>query len=129
MPLKRLYTLNDVSDKGKATSIRRKRTVSCGKRDYNLLARCNQLWENKRKLREVRERTNNYTFGDQWGDVIYYKCGYITEREYLKKKGNVPLTNNIMISVFSTLAGLYEKQATDPVCFARTHDSQWLSAG
>lgn len=127
MPLKRLYTLNDVSDKGKATSIRRKRTVSCGKRDYNLVARCNQLWENKRKLREVRERTNNYTFGDQWGDVIYYKCGYITEREYLKKKGNVPLTNNIMISVFSTLAGLYEKQATEPVCFARTHDSQWLS--
>lgn len=84
-------------------------------------------WESKRHIREVRERTNNYTFGDQWGDVIHYRCGFITEREYLKKKGNVPLTNNVMISIFNSVTGLYAKQGTEPVCFARAHDAQWLS--
>lgn len=106
---------------------RRKKCFSRHGRDTDLVARCNQAWETKRNIRETRERTNNYTFGDQWGDAIYYKCGYITEREYLKKKGNVPLTNNIMNSIWSTVVGLYAKQATEPVCFARVKDSQWLS--
>lgn len=92
-----------------------------------LIRRCYMAWESKRHIREVRERTNNYTFGDQWGDVIHYRCGFITEREYLKKKGNVPLTNNVMISIFNSVTGLYAKQGTEPVCFARAHDAQWLS--
>ena len=128
MTVKNLPTLNDVMPSHNTDTVRRRksRLKQC-KHDTELVARCNQAWETKRNIREVRERTNNYTFGDQWGDVIYYNCGYVTEREYLKRKGNVPLTNNIMISIFNTVAGLYAKQATEPVCFARAHDAQWLS--
>lgn len=124
---KKIFTLNDVMPHGVNTVSRRKAHLHQCKRDTDLVARCYQAWDTKRKIREVRERTNNYTFGDQWGDVIYYKCGYITEREYLQKKHNVPLTNNIMISIYNTVVGLYAKQSTEPVCFARAHDAQWLS--
>lgn len=68
-----------------------------------------------------------YTFGDQWSDIIEYKGGRVTERRYIQQKGNIPLQNNIMISIFNTVAGLYEKQGVEPTCFARTPDSQWLS--
>ena len=124
---KNIILLKDVMPLSSDTVRRRKGRSYRGRVDRDLVARCNQAWESKRNIRETRERTNNYTFGDQWGDVIYYKCGYITEREYLKKKHNVPLTNNIMISIFSTVTGLYAKQSTEPVCFARTSDAQWLS--
>lgn len=128
MTVKNLPTLSDVMPSHHTDTVkRRKARLSQCKHDPDLVTRCNKAWETKRNIREVRERTNNYTFGDQWGDVIYYKCGYVTEREYLKRKGNVPLTNNIMISIFNTVAGLYAKQATEPVCFARAHDAQWLS--
>lgn len=114
-------------DKHSDTLLRRKENGRVGRQDHELLRRCYRAWETKRNIREVRERTNNYTFGDQWGDIIHYRCGYVTEREYLKSKGTVPLTNNIMISIFNSVTGLYAKQGTEPVCFARAHDAQWLS--
>lgn len=124
----KIFKLSDVSASQKSNTVKRRKSGNrCPSYDHELVSRCWQAWETKRNIREVRERTNNYTFGDQWGDVIQYKCGYITEREYLKKKHNVPLTNNIMISIYNTVVGLYAKQATEPVCFARAHDSQWLS--
>ena len=69
----------------------------------------------------------NYCYGDQWGDLIEYKGGYITERRYLQDHSTVPLVNNIMSSILNSIVGLYARQGTEPVCFARTHDAQWLS--
>lgn len=123
----KLYTLKEATGGLRHDSVRYRKTKNKGKRYPELLRRCNQAWENLRKVREVRERTNNYTFGDQWGDLIHYQGGLITEREYIKKKGNIPLSNNIMISIFNSLTGLYAKQGTEPVCFARTRDAQKLS--
>ena len=123
----KLYTLKEATGGLCHDSVRYRKTKNKGKRYPELLRRCNQAWENLRKVREVRERTNNYTFGDQWGDLIHYQGGLITEREYIKKKGNIPLSNNIMISIFNSLTGLYAKQGTEPVCFARTRDAQKLS--
>ena len=79
----------------------------------------------------VRDRAKRYCYGDQWGDTVrVYKNGYyydMTEREYLKRKGSVPLSNNVMVSILNTLVGMYAKQGTEPVCFARTRSSQSLS--
>ena len=95
--------------------------------DMELLRRCNQAWMNGEDIRQNYERIRKYTFGDQWGDVIHWRNGEITEREYIQRKGNVPLQNNIMISIQNSVVGLYTKQAGEPNCFAVMQDGQWLS--
>ena len=99
--------------------------------DYELLQRCWQAWNNLEAVRLARDRAKRYCYGDQWGDTVrVYKNGFYydyTEREYLKKKGSVPLSNNVMVSILNTIVGLYAKQGTEPVCFARTRSSQSLS--
>ena len=110
---------------------RRKERQSGKKADYELLQRCWQAWNNLEEVRMVRDRAKRYCYGDQWGDTVrVYKNGFYydyTEREYLKKKGSVPLSNNVMVSILNTIVGLYAKQGTEPVCFARTRSSQSLS--
>lgn len=110
---------------------RRKERQSGKKADYDLLQRCWQAWNNLEEVRMVRDRAKRYCYGDQWGDTVrVYKNGFYydyTEREYLKKKGSVPLSNNVMVSILNTIVGLYAKQGTEPVCFARTRSSQSLS--
>lgn len=99
--------------------------------DTELLQRCWQAWNNLESVRTVRDRAKRYCYGDQWGDTVrVYKNGYyydMTEREYLKSKGSVPLSNNVMVSILNSIVGLYSRQGTEPVCFARTRASQELS--
>lgn len=125
---KRLFLKSEVGAKGKGWDSVRARRVSEGKgKAVGLLYRARRAWENLSKVREVRQRVMNYCYGDQWGDLIEWKDEKMTEREYISRIGNIPLTNNIMVSILNTVVGLYAKQSTEPVCFARTHDSQWLS--
>ena len=123
----KIFTLTDVmpisNKKGKRGRTRRNTL----RKDIKLLERCRNAWNRFEPARKTRERTMKYTFGDQWSDIIEYKGGRVTERRYIQQKGNIPLQNNIMISIFNTVAGLYEKQGVEPTCFARTPDSQWLS--
>lgn len=98
------------------------------KTDNALLLRCENAWNNKEELRKTAERTENYTFDDdQWGDIIETEEGEMTEREYIRKQGNVPLSDNIMISIFSTITGLYDKQGSEPNAIARDNVDLWLS--
>lgn len=123
----RLYTLTEVlptRNKRRRAGRTQKSTL---RRDLRLRNRCENAWNRFLPVREARERTMKYTFGDQWSDIIEYKEGRMTERQYILEKNNIPLQNNIMISIFNTVSGLYEKQGVEPTCFARTPDSQWLS--
>ena len=113
------HRLNSVSD---GLAVRNRRRT-----DYDLKLRCEQAWNNLDDVRRTRERVKEYVYGDQWGDIIHYKHGRITEREYIQRKGNVPLQNNIMISILNSVVGLYDKQAGEPNCFALKKDGQWLS--
>lgn len=105
-----------------ALPIRRRRREDC-----DLKIRCEQAWNNLDDVRQTRERVMEYVYGDQWGDIIRYKNGFVTEREYIQRKGNVPLQNNIMISILQSVVGLYAKQRGEPNCFAVRKDGQWLS--
>ena len=128
---KRLYTLSDVrADRTDSAMSRRqnRRALLEGRySDTYLLERCRSAWESKRDARETRSRVKSYCYGDQWGDVINYDGETITEREYLKRTNNIPLANNIMISILNSVVGLYAKQSTEPTCFARVANAQWLS--
>lgn len=95
---------------------------------YSLRSRCEQAWNSLDRVRKMGERTMNYTFADdQWGDVIETSEGHMTERQYIQKMGNVPLTDNMMISIFSSLAGLYDKQRSEPSARARDNKHPGLS--
>lgn len=95
--------------------------------DLDLYQRCQQAWNNSENIRITYERVHRYVFEDQWADVIHWRGGEITEREYIQRKGNVPLQNNIMISIQNSVVGLYTKQTGEPNCFALQKDGQWLS--
>ena len=130
----KIRTLSQVMPKGALhDSVRDRRRASTvtnkGRRrhDYELYERCQQAWNNLEDIRRNYERVRSYVFGDQWGDIIHWRHGEITEREYIQRKGNVPLQNNIMISIQNSVVGLYTKQAGEPNCFAVRRDGQWLS--
>lgn len=134
----KIRTLSQVMPKGRIhdTVVERRRlsTVSHGlpvrrrrRQDHDLLLRSNRSWDSKYDIRRFRDRVLEYVYNDQWGDIIEYKGGKVTERRYIQMKGNVPLQNNIMISIQNTVVGLYDKQAGEPNCFAVRKDSQWLS--
>ena len=125
MAKKKLFTLGDVMPTGSSRTRRAARYNYA--QDQALLDRCRAAWENKRHVRENRERVMNYVYGDQWGEIIRYRGGQMTERQYMINRGNVPLTNNVMIGIQNTLVGLYTKQQTEPVCFARVRNMQKLS--
>lgn len=95
--------------------------------DYELLQHCRQAWMKKDDVRKIRDRVKEYTYSDQWGDIIHYRHGNITERKYIQLKGNVPLQNNIMISILNSIVGLYAKQSGEPNCFAVRKNGQALS--
>jgi hypothetical protein len=90
--------------------------------DLDLYQRCQQAWNNSENIRITYERVHRYVFEDQWADVIHWRGGEITEREYIQRKGNVPLQNNIMISIQNSVVGLYTKQTGEPNCFALQKD-------
>lgn len=100
-------------------------------RDEELLARCRTAWNNLSGVRETRARTMRYCTGDQWSDTIrVYQNGWwqeMTERAYMERRNTTPMTNNIMVSILESITGLYAKQGTEPVCFARDNDSRQLS--
>ncbi len=128
----RLLTLSKVMPHGNTyDSVKaRKKRQECGS-DYELLSRCRNAWNNLSGVRETRARTMRYCTGDQWSDTIrVYKNGCwqeMTERAYMEKRNMTPMTNNVMVSILESVTGLYAKQGTEPVCFARNNDSRQLS--
>lgn len=112
-------------------SVAERRCRQSSRTDAELLERCRQAWNNLEDVRRVRERTKSYCYGDQWGDTIrVYEKGMwreMTEREYMRQHGTTPMTNNVMVSLLNSISGLYSRQGTEPVCFARTHSGQGLS--
>lgn len=128
----RLLTLSKVMPKrNRYNSVRARRSRQQHGRDEELLQRCWNAWNNLSGVRETRARTMKYCHGDQWGDMInVYHNGYwerMTEREYMERRNTTPMSNNIMVSILESIAGLYAKQGTEPVCFARDNDSRQLS--
>lgn len=99
------------------------------KTNIPLLSRCQNAWENLSDFRATRLRNFRYVFGDQWGDIVVDKDGErVKERDRIARRtGGVALQNNHLFKIVNTLAGLYAKTATLPVCFARQKDADTKS--
>ena len=130
---KPLFTIDDVMPLQKGSRYdsvkdRRKRNARDNRYDLDLLALCARSWNNKDSFRRERARVLQYLFGNQWGDTVPVDgYGSITEEDLIRKKGNVPLKNNVMVSLWSSVYGIHAKQETEPVCYARHEQAKDLS--
>lgn len=123
--MKRLFRKSKITQGEKGMDSVRDRWNTYGrKRNPELLNRFYTAWINLSKFREDRDRSLRYVYGDQWSDEIMYKGRLITEKNYIQSKGNIPLVNNIMRSLVNSVTGIYAKQDTEPVCFARNREQQ-----
>ena len=109
-------------------SVEHRRRTGTRNNNLPLLTKSSIIWENFAPARRERERIGRYVYGDQWSDSITYKHNgrtvTTTEAEYIRRKGNVPLVNNVMRSHVNTVTGLYSKTDTEPVATARDRDEQ-----
>lgn len=132
-PVKPLLTLDDVTPLGKGDRLdsvkeRRKRNMQDEPYDLDLLSECARAWNNLDQFRQERARSLRYLFGNQWGDYVHvHGLGDITEEKLIREQGNVPLKNNVIVSLWMSVFGIHAKQETEPVCYARNQNSKELS--
>ena len=93
-------------------------------RAITLLEHCATLWENLRYFRRARERALRFAYGDQWGDYIVVNGVRMKEREYISRIGNTALQTNQIKKVVNTIAGVWNKQHFEPVCYARDNEEK-----
>jgi len=96
------------------------------RRAFYLLMEAQHYWNQMDDLRKERERNKRYTYGNQWDDLICVDGKYITEEEYIKQQGNVPLKNNLIRRLVRNVLGVYRSQMKEPTCTARDRDEQKL---
>ena len=83
-------------------------------------------WNQMEDFRKDRERNKRYTYGFQWDDMICVDGKSMTEEEYIKSQGNVPLKNNLIRRLVRSVLGVYRSQSKEPTCTARDRDEQKL---
>ena len=96
-------------------------------RNIDVLHRAQQAWENIADFRNNRIRNRNYTFGKQWGDAVKLPDGrIISEDNYLREQGKVPLKNNMIRQLVKNVLGQFRSAQSEPVCVARERKEQPL---
>lgn len=130
---KRLLTLSEVQPLQSGNRLdtvkeRRQRNIQDNVYDKDLLGECVRSWLNKDDARQERARVLKYLFGNQWGDYVNVKgLGTVTEEDVIRSQGNIPLKNNVMVSLWMSVFGIHAKQEMEPVCYARNENAKTLS--
>lgn len=97
-----------------------------GRRMTSLLDQARLNWQRMERFRRERERNKRYAFGDQWGDIITVDGKEMTEEQYLRDEGGVPLKNNFLNRMIRNVLGVYRSQSKQPSCIARDRTEQSL---
>lgn len=97
-----------------------------GRRAFDILMEAQYFWNQMEDFRKDRERNKRYTYGFQWDDMICVDGKSMTEEEYIKSQGNVPLKNNLIRRLVRSVLGVYRSQSKEPTCTARDRDEQKL---
>lgn len=96
------------------------------RRAFDVLMEAQHYWNQMEDFRKDRERNKRYTYGFQWDDKICVDGKTMTEEEYIKSQGNVPLKNNLIRRLVKSVLGVYRSQSKEPTCVARDRDEQKL---
>lgn len=125
----KLHRLSRVRiDKGEKSldSVKRSKAINSGERarGQEILMQAQNYYASGYRFRNERERNKRYTYGDQWGDIVCVDGQYMTEEEYIKQQGQVPLKNNLIRRLVRNVIGSYINQGTEPRSSARDRDEQ-----
>ena len=96
------------------------------RRAFDVLMEAQHYWNEMDQFRKDRQRNKRYTYGDQWDDKICIDGKTMTEEEYIKQQGNVPLKNNLIRRLVRNVLGVYRSQSKEPTCVARDREEQKL---
>lgn len=96
------------------------------RRAFDVLMEAQHYWNQMDDFRKDRERNKRYTYGHQWDDMICVDGKTMSEEEYIKSQGNVPLKNNLIRRLVKSVLGVYRSQMKEPTCTARDRDEQKL---
>lgn len=96
------------------------------RRAFKILLEAQHYWNMMDNFRRERERNKRYTYGKQWDDMVTVDGKVMTEEEYIKSQGNVPLKNNLIRRLVRSVLGVYRSQSKEPTCTARDGEEQKL---
>ena len=97
------------------------------RRAFDVLMEAQHYWNQMDDFRHDRERNKRYTYGYQWDDTICVDGKKMSEADYIKAQGSVPLKNNLIRRLVRNVIGVYRSQLKEPTCTARDRDEQKLS--
>lgn len=100
--------------------------LNSGKRAFDILMEAQHYWNQMDSFRRDRERCKRYNYGQQWDDMICVDGKAMSEEEYIKSQGNIPLKNNLIRRLVKSVLGVYRSQSKEPICIARDRDEQKL---
>ena len=95
-------------------------------RAFHILTEAQHYWMTMSDFRKDRQRNKRYTYGKQWDDTICVDGITMSEEEYIKTQGNVPLKNNLIRRLVRSVLGVYRSQSKEPTCTARDGEEQKL---
>lgn len=84
-----------------------------------LLEKAYRYWNSLKDFRTRRKRARNYMRGNQWGDVVYVNGSQMTEEEYIKSQGRVPLKNNQIQQIRKSIMGQWRGNESKPIVMSR----------
>lgn len=94
------------------------------RRAFDLLMEAQYYWNQMSDFRKDRERNKRYLYGDQWGDLVTVDGKTMTEEEYIKSQGNIPMKNNLIRNKVKSVLGVFRGQMKEPTCVARDRKEQ-----
>ena len=126
MKLHRLSRVKLPTGEKSLDSVKRSKAINSNERSrgQEILMEAQGYYSSGYRFRNERERNKRYTYGDQWGDVVCVDGKMMTEEEYIKMQGQVPLKNNLIRRLVRNVIGSYVNQGTEPRSSARDRDEQ-----
>ena len=105
-------------DKNKERSTRR------SGRHLDILDEFAKHWPSLETARRKMRRSIMYTYEDQWGDYILdpETKSMITEADFIRKNGKVPLKNNMISPIIKNIDGQFRSNLTQSICTVRDQE-------
>lgn len=83
-------------------------------KNLQLLAYAARQWSAMNTFRAHRERAKRYCYGRQWDDIIEVDGRHLSEEEYIRSQGNIPLKNNLIRRLVRSVLGVFRNQYEFP---------------
>lgn len=121
----KLHHLSRVTSRDEMDTVKASKRFG-DRRAFDVLFEALDCYNNMSRFRKDRWRNKRYTYGEQWKDIVCVDGEYMTEEDYIKSQGSVPLKNNLIRRLVRNVLGVYRSQQKEPICTARDRDEQKL---